>query len=266
MRSPARSPVVKPVFRATRPSTVSLPTDARRARDRINPMRQGVVVLAVVALMGIAACGNDDAVAPLPLDQRVAGEAEAPGSEPDPVETRRTAAGLEELATTMEDQLITATDEEKAAFGEAGFVSAILDTRFFPNEPGAAHQRTDSHIATLVMQFTSEVGATDATDLLHTDGLEPCPETCAFAVAEFEVDGIPNGRGIQRIATQESLDRVGDTDRPPHAEYSIFFADGPFAYVVRSFGPPDGVSEQQTQEVAANLYARVQGAPPAPEG
>jgi hypothetical protein len=236
-----------------------------RARDRINQMRLGVVVLAVVALMGFAACGGDDDVAPLPLDQRVAGEAEAPGSQPDPIETRRTATSLDELAATMEDQLITATEEEKVALGEAGFVSAILDTRFFESEPGAEHDRGDAHVATLVLQLTSEAGATDAVDLLHTDGLEPCPETCAFAVAEFDVDGIPNGRGIERIATQESLDRVGDTERPPHAEYSIFFADGPFAYVVRSFGPPEVVSEQQTQEVAASLYARVHGAPP-PEG
>ena len=230
-------------------------------------MRLGVVVLALAAVMGIAACGGDDA-APLTLEQRVPSEAEAPGSEADPVETRRTATGLEELAATMHDLLITATEEEKAALGEAGFVSAILDTRFFPSEPGAEHVGGEPHIGTLVMQFSSEAGATDAIDLLHTDGLEPCPETCAFAVAEFEVDGIANGRGIQRIATQESLDRVGETrpDRPPHAEYSIFFADGPFAYDVTLFGPPDEVSEQQVQEIVAKLYARVQGAPPPPEG
>jgi hypothetical protein len=234
-------------------------------------MRLGVVVLAVVAVSGIAACsgdgaGGNDAAATLTLEQRVVGEAEAPGSQPDPIETRRTATGLEELAATMEDQMITATEEEKAALGEAGFVSAILDTRFFPSEPGAEHVRDDLHIATLVMEFSSEAGAIDAVDVLHTDGLEPCPETCAFSVAEFEVDGIRNGRGIQRIATQESLDRVGDTERPPHGEYSIFFADGPFAYVVRMFGPPDKVSEEQAKEIAAKLYARVQGAPPAPQG
>ena len=228
-------------------------------------MRLGVVVLAVVAVMGIAACGGDDA-APLTLEQRIAGEAEAPGSEPDPVETRRTATGLEELAATMEHQLITATDEDKAALGEAGFVSAILDTRFFPSEPGGEHVGGEPHVATLVMQFSSEAGATDAVDLLHTDGLEPCPETCAFSVAEFEVDGIRNGRGIQRIATQEALDRVGDTERFPQAEYSIHFADGPFAYDVRLFGLPDEVSLQQVEEIAAKLYARVQGAPPPPEG
>ena len=74
--------------------------------------------------------------------------------------------------------------------------------------------------------------------MLHTDGLEPCPETCAFDIAEFEVDRIPNAKGAQRIATQEALDQVGD-EQPPHAEYTILFADGPFAYTVTSFGPRD---------------------------
>jgi hypothetical protein len=229
-------------------------------------MKLGVIVFAVVVLMGIAACDSDVPPAPLTLEQRVAGEAEAPGSQPDPVETPQTASGLEELAATMEHQLITATEEDKAALGEAGFVSAILDTRFFPSEPDAEHMGEEPHVATLVMQFSSEAGASDAADLLHSDGLEPCPDTCAFSVAEFEVDGIPNGRGIQRIATQESLDRVGDAVRSPFAEYLILFADGPFSYEVKLFGSPDEVSEEQAQEVAAKLYARVHGAPPASEG
>jgi len=114
----------------------------------------------------------------------------------------RTAVGRDELVTIIEDQLITATEEDAARIGEDGFVSAILDTRSFPLE----------------------------------DGLEPCPETCAFDNAEFDVDGIPNAQGIQGIATQERLDQVGD-DRPPFAEYLILFADGPFAYRVKLFGP-----------------------------
>ena len=162
--------------------------------------------------------------------------------------------------------LITATEEDKTALGEAGFVSAILDTRFFPSEPGAEHVRGDPHIATLVLQFSSEGGATDAVDLLHTDGLEPCPETCAFAVEEFEIDGVSNGRGIQRIAMQEALDRIGDVEHPPHAEYSFHFVDGLLAYDVRLSGPPDEVSLQQAEEIVTKLYERVQGAPPPPEG
>jgi hypothetical protein len=227
-------------------------------------MKLGVVVVAGLAVLGIAACGGG-AAAPLTLEQRVTSEAEAPGSQPDPVETARTAVGLDELVSIMEHQLITATEEDAARIGEAGFIAAILDTRFFPIEPDGEHSRDLPHVVTLVALFDSEAGATDAVDLLYTDGLEPCPETCAFDIAEFDVDGIPNGQGIQRIATQERLDQIGD-DFPPLAEYLILFADGPFAYSVKLHGPPDDVSDQQAQEVATKLYERVHGAPPPPQG
>ena len=226
-------------------------------------MKLSVGIFAVVAVMGIAACGGD--AAPLTLEQRVPDEAEAPGSEPDPEETGRTGVGLDEFVAMMADQLITATDEDATRVSEAGFVSAILDTRFFPTEPGGAHTGGLPHVVTLVAQFATGAGATASVDLLHTDGLEPCPETCAFDIAEFEVGGIPNGEGIERIATQERLDEVGD-DRPPHAEYTILFADGPFAYSVKLFGPPDQVSAQQAEDIATKLYRRVRGAPPPAEG
>ena len=43
-------------------------------------MRLGVALFVVVAVMGIAACGGNAVAAPLALEQRVPGEAEAPGS------------------------------------------------------------------------------------------------------------------------------------------------------------------------------------------
>jgi hypothetical protein len=223
-------------------------------------MRLGVVAVAVLVVVGIAACAPDDAGAPMTLEQRVPTEADAPGSEPDPVETPRTADELDELAAIMDDQLITATEEDATRIGEAGFVAAILDHRFFPTEPGGEHGPGLPHVVTLVALFGSAAGATDAIDLLHADGLEPCPETCAFDLAEFEVNGIPNAQGIQRIATQERLDQIGD-NRPPHAEYLILFADGSFAYSVRLLGDPDDVSELQAREIATRLFDRVQGSP-----
>ena len=149
------------------------------------------------------------------------GEAEAPGSKPDPVETTVKAVGVAELASKMEDALITPTEEEAARLGEDGFVSAILDGRFFPSEPGGEHSGDEPHVVSLVMQFDSDAGATDAVDLLYTDGLEPCPETCAFDIAEFEVDGIPNAKGAQRIATQEALDQVGDRTTAPRRVHDL---------------------------------------------
>jgi ABC-type glycerol-3-phosphate transport system substrate-binding protein len=58
-----------------------------------------LLTVAAVAALGLTACGGDKAAAPLALDQRVPSVADAPGSKPDPVETRVTAVGTEEFIT-----------------------------------------------------------------------------------------------------------------------------------------------------------------------
>lgn len=186
------------------------------------------------------------------------GAADAPGSEPDPVETQVTATGLEELESELAGP--TLYDEDLRAIGEAGFVSMVIDTRFFPSEPGGEHTMGLPHVVTFVYEFESEEGADAAVDVALRIGLRPCPETCAYEIIEFQPAGVPNAKGVQAIATQESIDRIGD-DIQPDAHYSVYFADGPFAYEVTTFGPPDEVSRQQVEDIAAKLYERVNGAP-----
>ena len=105
------------------------------------------------------------------------GAAEAPGSEPDPVETQATATGLEELESELAGPVVY--EEDIRALEEAGFVS-------FPSEPGGEHTPGAPHVVTFVYEFESEEGL---------------------------------------------------------------------------FGPPDEVSRQQVEDIAAKLYARVKGAP-----
>jgi hypothetical protein len=222
-------------------------------------MRLVTIAAALVFSLPLVACGSEEARAPLTLEQRVVGAAEAPGSEPDPDETQVTATGLEELETELDGPPVY--DEDIRAFGEAGFVSLVIDTRFFPSEPGGEHiPRTSPHVFTVVYEFESEEGANAAVNVAHRIGLRPCPETCAYEITDFQPAGVPNAKGVQAIATQESIDRIGD-DIEPDARYSVYFADGPFAYEVTTFGPPDEVSRQQVEDIAAKLYARVKGAP-----
>jgi hypothetical protein len=221
-------------------------------------MRLVTIAAALVFSLPLVACGGEEARAPLTLEQRVVGAAEAPGSEPDPVETQVTATGLEELESELAGPEVY--EEDIRAFGEAGFVSLVIDTRFFPSEPGGEHIPASPHVVTVVYEFESEEGANAAVNVGHRIGLRPCPETCAYEITEFQPAGVPNAKGVQAIATQESIDRVGD-DVEPDARYSVYFADGPFAYEVTTFGPPDEVSRQQLEDIAAKLYARVKGAP-----
>jgi hypothetical protein len=221
----------------------------------------GLFVTAVIALSA-AACGGEDA-APLALEQRVSGEADAPGSQADPVETPITVTGIEDVGS-LPDGLFSPEEEDVSAMEEAGFASALVDTRFFPSEPGAEHMGGEPHVATLVMQMASEEGAADMADVLHEDGRERCPGICAVDFSEFEVDGIPDARGVARITTAERLEETGEQG-DPFAVYKLTFADGPFAYEVDMFGPLGEVSEQQLEEIAKNLYERVEGSPPPEE-
>ena len=222
-------------------------------------MRWVTFAAALVFGLSLVACGAEETLAPLALEQRVVGAAEAPGSEPDPEETPVTVRGIDELESELADT--AAYEEDLRAVEEAGFVSALIDTRFFPSEPGGEHAPGTPHVFTAVYEFESEEGANAAADVAHRIGLRPCPETCAYQISEFEPDGVPDAKGVQAIATQESIDDIGD-DIQPDARYSVFFSDGPFVYEVTVFGPPEEVTRQQVEDIAESLYARVQGAPP----
>jgi hypothetical protein len=206
----------------------------------------------------LVACGGEEAGATLTLEERVVGAAEAPGSEPDPEETPVTVTGLEELEAELAGPEVY--DEDLRAIEEAGFVSMVINTRFFPSEPGGEHVPGTPHVVTFVSEFESGDGANAGVTVAHDIGLRPCPETCAYEITEFQPAGVPNAKGVQAIATQESIDRIGD-DIQPDARYSVYFADGPLAYEVTVFGPPDEVSRQQVEDIAAELYDRVNGAP-----
>jgi hypothetical protein len=75
-------------------------------------------------------------------------------------------------------------------------------------------------------------------DFFHRDSLRPCPESCAFSVSEFDVDGIPGAFGVRRFASEEAVQTAGTSDERPYDSYAVFFADGDFAYDIDLGGPP----------------------------
>jgi hypothetical protein len=222
-----------------------------------------LLALAATAALGLAACngGSDEATAtgPLTLEQRVVTEADAPGSKPDPVEKRQVAPDGQTFSDTMGDAFVNPTDEEKARLGTIGFVQAIRDTRFF----GDTHSRDALHTFSLVVQLDSPDGAKEMADFFHTDGVRPCPESCAFSVSEFDVGGIPGATGVRRVATEEAIQAAGTSENRPYDSYAIQFADGDFAYRIDLGGPPGEPSEDKAVEIATALYERVHGRPAA---
>lgn len=84
--------------------------------------------------------------------------------------------------------------------------------------------------------------------------------SCTARVSGPRSSRVPDAKGVQAVASQESIDRIGDAI-DPNARYSVSFADGPLVYEVAVFGPPDAVSRQQVEDIAGALYERVSGAP-----
>ena len=218
-----------------------------------------LVIAAVLATAGVACAGDDETAEPLTLEQRVLRESDFPGSKPDPVEKRETARNLDRFENLGGHVLAAEIARDKLQ--EAGFVSAIQDTRFFPKAPGAAHTPDAPHARVVVLQFESEDGAADGVDLLQENSLKPCPGECATRTEEFDVSEVPDAKGARRFATAAEVKAVGEGG-PPFDSYIIWFSDGPFAYEVSGFGPPGAVSRAEIEEIAKKLHDRVEGAPP----
>ena len=145
-------------------------------------MRLVTIAAALVFCLSLVACGGEDPGAALPLEERVVGAAEAPGSEPDPVETPVTATGLEELEAELAGPNVY--EEDLRAVEEAGFVSMIVNTRYFPSEPGGEHVPARLTLSRSCTNSNRTTERTPAPILAHDIGLRPCPETCAYEITE----------------------------------------------------------------------------------
>ena len=209
-------------------------------------MRFAIPIFALLTALSLVGCGggNDEAAVPVAVPQRFVTADDAPGSKPDPVEKRQTTADFDAFIGALQ------------IFTESDFQQAGVDTRFF----GKTHSpKTSNHVFSSFIELGSEDGATSALDWLETDQMKPCPMTCAVQRSTFDVDGIPDARGVHRLATAEDIERVGRQDEVPQDDYWIGFTKGPVAYAVTLHGHtgPGTTSEAQAQQIARAFYDRL---------
>ena len=219
-------------------------------------MRFAIPLLAALAMTTPVACGgsDDETVAPVPPAQRFLTAEDAPGSKPDPVETRETTVDLDEFIAALSERAVDPDHEEVTeVFQKAGFKGAGEDARFF----GETHTFTAPHVFSSFIELESEDGATSALDWLETDSRKPCPMSCAVQISTFDVDDIADARGVHRIATAEDIERVGTEDERPFDSYWVGFTNGAFVYTVDLHGPPGSVSEDQALDIASAYYDRL---------
>jgi hypothetical protein len=219
-----------------------------------------VVALAAVALVACGG-GDDEAAPPLPVAQRFVTAEDAPGSKPDPVETRQTTEDFDEFIQTLSDMAINPDrDEMIALFEEAGFEGAGADARFFgETHPPPEFGSRVPHVFSSEIELESEEGATNVLDWLQEDELKPCPMSCAAQRTEFDVDGISGARGVHRSASSEDIQEMGTGDEQPFDEYWIGFTGGSVVYTMTLRGPPGSVTEEQALDIATAYHDRLTG-------
>lgn len=224
-------------------------------------VRVALAILVALALSTPVACGGDDDAetadsTPLTLSQRVLTAGDAPGSKPDPVETRQMTKEFDEFIEALHTFAVDPdTEEMTRVFRGAGFEAAIIDTRFY----GETHTESAPHVSSSVVQLQSEEGATRALDWFEADIRKPCPMSCAVQRSEFDVDDIPDARGVRRSATAEDIENLGNANERPFDSYWVGFADGPFVYTVDLHGPPGSVTEDQALKIVGAYYERLVG-------
>jgi hypothetical protein len=221
-------------------------------------VRLGICLLVAVMAVALVACSSsgddDEAAAPLPVAQRFLTAEDAPGSKPDPVETRQTTVDFDEVITAVSEFAFNPDVEElTTVLEEAGVKQAGRDTRFFAE----THSQDAPHTSSSFIELESEDGATSALDWLETDSRKPCPMSCAVQISDFDVADIPNARGVRRLTTAEDIARVGTPDQRPLDSYWVGFVIGALAYTVDLRGPPGSVSEEQALEIASAYYDRL---------
>jgi hypothetical protein len=218
-------------------------------------MRLAIRLLVSITAVAFVACSGDDD-APVPVAQRFPTAADAPGSKDDPVEQGETTEDLDEFVIIFRPALIDPDDEEvSTVFEEAGFKGAGLDVRFF----GDTHLPTAPHLFGWFIELDSDDGAMSALDFLEADTMKPCPPSCASVISSFDVDGIPDARGVRRIATAEDIEAAGTEDEDPSESYWVGFTVGSIVYTLDLGGLPGSVSEEQAQEIVSSYYERLTG-------
>ena len=219
-------------------------------------MRFAIPLFAALAMLTFVACSGDDneTATAVPLEQRFLTAEDAPGSKPDPVETRQTTADSDEVITAVSEFAFNPDVEElTTVLEEAGVKEAGRDTRFF----GETHSQDAPHSSSSFIELESEDGATSALDWLEADSRKPCPMSCAVQISDVDVPDIPNARGVRRLTTAEDIARVGTPDQRPLDSYWVGFVNGEFVYTVDLRGPPGSVSQEQALDIASAYYDRL---------
>jgi hypothetical protein len=198
--------------------------------------------------MPLGCGGDDEPAAPLALDKRLPTDEEAAGFAVQRRFTWPDADGpVEEgFAATLNNP--ETQDEAKKMLRDAGYVEGAAVVR---------SRAENDNLVVMVLRLGSEDGARDVLEWEHREELKPCPGVCNVRISEFDVGGIDDAKGIQRLVGQP----IAGQESPPYDRFLVDFTDGTVLYLVERAAPPGTATRQDAVDLAKKLRERVAGAP-----
>lgn len=216
--------------------------------------RHGLLMAVLLAGVGlVAGCGGDDeeSARPLTLEQRLPAESDVPNEYS--VKDRFTFEDVDSL--TSEGLALpeeAAVAEARQVLTEAGYASGVGRV-FSKNDDSTA--TGEDFLVFMALRFESDSTARDVIEWIHDQDLKPCVGVCTIRISEFEVDGIPDALGVERVGGPHDKE-AGRPDR-----YLVYFSDGPVGYLVERAGPTGNPRRDEAIDAAEGLYERVKDAP-----
>jgi len=221
------------------------PSSLRPPGARLVAAALALVSVAVAAALLLATRGEQDE--PLALSGRVWESGEAPAAARPG--QRRVTSDVTTFVDQIKDNLDRTTPgEAQRILSEAGFKGAVA----------REYEADGAGAVSVAIQLRDSDAATNVLDWSNKDALSPCPGECNVDISAFDVNGIPEARGVKR-RREQGADGAGPSN--PFESYEISFVDGHVLYVLRTEGDPGTTDRDGLLHAAQQLYTRVQGRP-----
>ena len=224
------------------------------SRARVAYVLRALLAICLLATALAAGCGGNDSDAvegPLPVEERVLQTGDLPGYD---VNNSVQVASDPEALFESDKFFVPASDEEVAELQQqledAGFVSGAFQFLGGSTEEAGAAGSLVAKVGSAAAAKTFAEQARDAT-------LAPCPDDCSIDFRKFDVQGVPGAKGSSRLRSEAG----SSAKYEPFESHHVFFADGPYVYVIYANGRPGGVESRDIADAARKLHERVAATP-----
>ncbi len=201
-----------------------------------------MMLIAVFAVFGLAACGGDDeGDGGTPAADLTTGLPTADDVGLDEQKSWEFADATDLVARGLVIGGATSASDLGAKIEDAGFQGAV----------GTDFGRRNLNVRVRAVGFDSEEGALEARDLLHDEDLKtPCADACIVAPVEYELSDVPDSVAVHHVPTGVKLEPGQSAVEAHHGEFVV----GTTLYVTQMDGKPSPNFSDEFDELMGTIY------------